>query len=103
MNFWGESVKEWTVHHEPGSFLVNSFTKAINGFTENSFVSGQNFEAVKAELCKYMESKLWVMVDAAHDFDSIGLTPRDYEYFYLQMEFWSYVSDDDGNNQWAGH
>lgn len=62
----GEIVKEWTVYPEP---------------------KVKSFEFVKTELCKFMESKLWVLVDAANDFDSIHQTPRDYEYFDLQMEY----------------
>jgi hypothetical protein len=50
-----------------------------------------------------MDSKLWIRVDASNDFDSIGLTPRDHDFFDLQLEYWSYVTDQQGNHLFAGH
>jgi hypothetical protein len=103
VDFNGNKVKEWTIYHKPHSFLVNSFTKEVNGFKSDSFVKGQPYEVVQKELVEFMDSKLWIMVDASNDFDSIGLTPRDHDFFDLQMEYWSYVTDEQGNEHWAGH
>ena len=59
-----------------GSFDVNYLTRAVNGFEEDSFVSGLPPEQVTAEFKEFVGSKLLVGVALENDLRSLNLDPN---------------------------
>ncbi len=96
-------MKEWVIRHDPGTFLVNRFTRVVNGFESFSLMRGSPIAVVKKELETFMDSKLWIMVDAAGDFSSLDFKPNEHDYFDLQSEYYSYLTDEHGAQSWSGH
>ena len=86
VNYWG---KEWdyTIRHEPGSFMVNRYTVAITGFKSWSLMRGHELDWVRNQVQKLLQGKLVVLCDADPDFRALGLNREDFDVFDLQ-DFW---------------
>jgi len=69
------SQKGWMVKWAKGSFDVNYWTRAVNGFEEDSLVSGLPPEQVTAEFKEFVGSKLLVGVALENDLRSLNLDP----------------------------
>jgi hypothetical protein len=97
---YGNEVLNETVFHSPGSFLVNKYTKKINGFNKYSLINGKNIEIVRQSVHDILfaepeeEPKLIILWDATPDFNALRLEAGVYDVFDLQKHYDRYATHD---------
>lgn len=84
-----ELVYSAKVYHKYDSFLVNSYTRGINGFGKGSFdnKSFLSLEKLKEEVEKVLAKILCVGVALEGDFRAMGLAIGDFDAFDLQWKY----------------
>ena len=90
-------IKMFKIYHEPGSYIVNYYTRKINGFEADTFRTGQNEIEVKKEIEKALQNKLIILCSAGSDFSMLDLKARDFDYFDIQSHFYAKVLDEQGS------
>jgi len=75
------------VKHDPGTFIVNSFTRKINGIEKGDLANGIPLNKVKAMVHEIIKDKLVVVCNGVKDFLSLQLEFSEYETFEIQKIF----------------
>jgi len=85
-----QTVYSSCVFHEPGSFKVDRFTKALTNFTESSFSdpSYPSESKVQAEVKEILKEKLVITCGGESDYNALGLDMADFNSFDLQSHFY---------------
>jgi len=97
---YGKEVLNKRVFHSPGSFIVNKYTKMINGFNKYSFINGEDIEIFRQSVHEKLfaepeeDPKLIVLWDATPDFNALRLEAEDYDVFDLQKHYIRYAAHD---------
>ncbi|CAL8143024.1 unnamed protein product [Orchesella dallaii] len=87
VDYKGDQIYYAEIKHERGSFLVNNYTRKVNGFNENSLVNGKDLEVVMAEVGALFEGKLIITYGGGTDFDSLELFSGDFDTYDIAEYF----------------
>jgi DNA polymerase III epsilon subunit-like protein len=90
VGFRGNIVYEGKVYHKPGSFVVDQWTLAINGFKTKDFLDGRHFSEIQRDVMKIIkgEDKLIITCGHQNDFRALSLETSEYNIFDLQDIYW---------------
>ena len=87
VNYWGDVAWYARIRHQPGSFIVNHHTYAINGFKPWSLKNGHELDWVREQVRRQLTGKLVIACDAPADFRALGLNPEHFDVYDIQ-QFW---------------
>ncbi len=100
VGFRGNIVYEGKVYHKPGSFVVDEWTLAINGFKANDFLDGRPFNEVQQKVIDIIEGKedkLIITCGHENDFNALNLQISEYNIFELQDMYWCRIYNRNGD------
>lgn len=84
---YGKELYFARIFQEKNTYIVNHFTRKLNGFTEDSLENGRPLDEVKREVEELLTGKLVVTYAGSTDLLSLELNPGDFDHLDLSNFF----------------